>query len=86
MGYHQKLNDIIQKNEGLILIKYIKRHNMPFKTTLSILYDAYFEDYISYKKGNQMIQKIIDDGNRIPVTHFQQVLDWFENGQGRRLY
>jgi len=68
------------------VMPYIKRYNMPLKTTLSIIYDAYLEDYISYKKGNNMIRKIISQGNRIPVTNFQQILDWFENGKGKPIY
>jgi hypothetical protein len=33
-----------------------------------------------------MIRKIISQGNRIPVTNFQQILDWFENGKGKPIY
>ncbi|MCF8002220.1 MAG: hypothetical protein K9K76_10245 [Halanaerobiales bacterium] len=63
------------------VMPYIKRHDMPLKTTLSIIYDVYSEEYISYKEGNMMIRKIIKQGNRISVTIFQKVIDWFEKGK-----
>lgn len=68
------------------VMPYIKRHDMSLKTTLSILYDAYYEEVINYKEGDRMIKRIIKQGNRIPVTDFQQVIDWFEKGRGRQLY
>lgn len=65
---------------------YVDRHKMGFKTTLSILFDAYAKEIITKEDGEHIITDIINDGNRIPISTFQQVVDWFEKGVGRELF
>lgn len=65
---------------------YIDRHNMKLKTTLSILFDAYFQKIIDQRQGEEMIKNIIKDGNKIPVNTFKDVINWFENKEGRELF
>jgi len=65
---------------------YIDRHNMELKTTLGILFDAYSQDIIDQIQGERMINNIINDGNKIPVNTFKEVINWFENKKGKRIY
>ena len=65
---------------------YIDRHNMELKTTLGIIFDAYSEKIIDQIQGEEMIKNIINDGNKIPVSTFEEVINWFENEEGRKLF
>ena len=65
---------------------YIDRHDMELKTTISILYDAYSVEFISFEEGQNILDKIVDDGNKMPVDNFQKVIDWFEHEIGKELF
>jgi predicted nucleic acid-binding protein len=68
------------------ILPYVNRHNLKLMTSLSILFDAYSREVITKENGNIIIDDILQDGNKLPVTSFQPVINWFEEGEGRKIY
>lgn len=66
--------------------RYCQQKNIPLLGSLGILYDSYSKGCIDSKEGDRILNIMLRQGYRCPVNNFQQILDWFEKGQGRILY
>ncbi|MED3441938.1 hypothetical protein [Bacillus subtilis] len=67
--------------------KYCSTNKIPLMGTLGILYDAYDKEIINASEGQQILNDMLSKTRYIcPVKLFSNVIDWFEKGQGRRLY
>ncbi|MFW6026359.1 MAG: hypothetical protein ACOCRX_08450 [Candidatus Woesearchaeota archaeon] len=81
------LNGTVCSDNISDVINFVENHdNIELMTTLGILYDAYNEKLITFEKSEMILSKILSDGNKMPVEQFEQVVDWFENGKGKKLY
>lgn len=70
------------------IVRYCKKHNVPILGTMGILYDAYKKSIIDISTGDGIVLGMLNDKRKIPPTIrcFNDILDWFERGQGVELY
>lgn len=67
--------------------KYCENNNIEHLGCLGILYDAYESKIFSFSDGDKILSEMINVTNyKCPVTRFQQIIDWFESGIGKKLY
>lgn len=67
--------------------KFCTNNNIPLMGSLGILFDAYDKEIIDASEAQQILDDMISITQYAsPVKHFSDVINWFENGQGRQLY
>lgn len=55
--------------------------------TLGILYEAYEKSLIDREEGQVILEDMINiRGYKSPVDNFDDIVNWFERGQGRELF
>ena len=67
--------------------KYCENNNIEHVGCLGILYDAYVSGIITLSEGDTLLSEMINNTEyKCPVTKFHQIIDWFENKIGNKLY
>ena len=67
--------------------KYCEENNIELIGCLGILYDAYESDIIKKIDGDKILVDMINKTKyKCPVTTFQEIIDYFKKGIGRKLY
>lgn len=67
--------------------KYCENNNIEHVGCLGILYDAYVGGIITLSEGDILLSEMINNTKyKCPIMKFHQIIDWFENGIGNKLY
>jgi len=67
--------------------KYCDQHGIPLLGTLGVLYDAYDNKLINEVDADKALNDMISQTNyKTPVHNFVEVIDWFRDGKGKKLY
>lgn len=86
MAIARNHNGTVGSDDMRGVVRICQKYKIPLLGTMGILYDAYNKKIINDNKGNEIITNMINNGRRIPVERFEDVLNWFEYGQGKKLY
>ncbi|WP_300381227.1 hypothetical protein [Clostridium sp.] len=69
------------------VVRLCRREGIKFMGTLGVLYEAYDKGIINQEEGQKILSDmIITSRYRSPVRDFQEIIDWFKDGQGRELF
>lgn len=68
------------------VVRICKKFKIPILGTMGILYDAYKEEIINHKTGEKIVYDMKNNGRDLPIKKFYDILNWFENGKGKKLY
>lgn len=58
---------------------YVERYEIDLMTTIGVLHLAHKENAITRNEGQGFIDKMIQDGNKLPVKSFEEIISFFDD-------
>ncbi len=86
MAIAKDINGTVGSDDMRATVNYCNRNNIPLMGTLGILYDAFLKRLLTQTDSQSILKTMIGQGYSCPISNFQDVIDWFKDGRGRKLY
>jgi predicted nucleic acid-binding protein len=87
MAIAQDLGCTVGSDDLSATVAYCKKEQIPLLGTYGVLYDAYKQQKINDREGTSLLQEMVHRFNqKLPVTSFKKVIEWFEHKKGLELF